>query len=295
MKKFGLIFALLAALPAYAGFRAYSGSTDLKIFNAVKCSTGVTCTREADKLVVVSSPTISTGTLTISGADAGDASLLLNADRGDDNADKWEILSEASGDALNFLNKTSGSYVSKFKVSTAGATTTAGSATITGGIVASAGQWVNYGRPMNGLTDGTDVTPGATTVYMSQIFVRANATLTGIKLNNAATCATNKWIVALFDSSGAVVANSDLAGTTCSGTDALQTIAFTGTYAAVGPGVYWIGLYSNGAGAHFRALPAAAEGTGKAGSVTGQTFGTAASVTLPTTFTADKGPVAFTY
>ncbi len=51
----------------------------------------------------------------------------------------------------------------------------------------------------------------------------------------------------------------------------------------------------NGTTDRFRSLPASMEGRGLAGSVTGQTFGTVVAITPPTTFTADKGPVAFVY
>lgn len=286
-----LVFLLmfLFSFSAFAGFQGFNGTTDLKIFNAIKCSTGLTCTKVGDKFTIVSSPTISTGSLTITAADTVDATLLLNADNADDDADKWKIAAEASGDAFNLLNKTSGAYVSKFKVSTAG------DVTLGGGLVASSGQFTNYGRAYDGLTTGTSTTPSATVVYLSQVFVSANATITGIKVNSGATVGTNKYLVALFDSTGAAVATSALAGVTTANADAYQTIAFTGTYAAKGPGVYWIGLYVNGTTDRFRSLAAGAEGKGLAGSVTGQTFGTVASVTLPTTFTADKGPVAFLY
>jgi hypothetical protein len=170
-----------------------------------------------------------------------------------------------------------------------------GATTLTGGLTVAAGQRVNYGRGLGSLTGGTSTTPSATTVYLTQIFVEANTTLTGIKLNNAATVGTNKYVVALFDSSGAVVANSALAGVLSAGANVYQAIPFTATYAVKGPGIYWIGLYVDGATDRFYSLPAFDESRGLAGSVTGQTFGTVASVTLPTSFTADKGPVAFTY
>ena len=171
-----------------------------------------------------------------------------------------------------------------------------GTSTLTGGVVASSGQFKNYnGWASPTLTSGTSTTPSTTTVYLSQIFVAANATLTGIKINNGATVGTDKYIVALFNSAGTPVANSALAGTTTSGANVYQTIPFTATYAAVGPAVYWIALYVNGTTDRFFSVPAVGEHAGLAGSVTGQTFGTVAAVTLPTTFTADKGPVAFTY
>lgn len=145
------------------------------------------------------------------------------------------------------------------------------------------------------LTAGTSTTPSITTVYVSQIYIPANTTLTGISVSNGATVGTDKYIVALFDATGAAVANSDLAGTLTAGADVYQSVAFTATYAAAGPAVYWVALYVNGTTDRFRTIPAVGAFAGLAGSVTGQTFGTIAALTLPTTFTADKGPVAFVY
>lgn len=116
MKKFlGFLATMTIAMTAYAGFRAYSGTSDLKIFDSIKCSTGLTCTREGGKLLMVSSPSL-TSELTLAGAEATDALLSMNADEGDDNADKWQLASVASGNAFTLSNKTSGSYVVKLSV-----------------------------------------------------------------------------------------------------------------------------------------------------------------------------------
>ncbi len=296
-----LLTITLFSATAYAGFQGLNGSTSLGVLNKLKCSTGLTCTKVGDTMSVVSSPTITAGALDVQGDEATDAYITLSADQADDSGDVWKIMSKASDDKLYLQNNTSGSQVTKWSMDTSGNVTNAGTLTVTGattltgGVVAGSGQYTNYGRPLESLTGGTDTTPSITTVYLSQVRVGANATITGVKVNNGSACGSDKWIVALFDSTGASVANSTTAGTTCSGTAAYQTIAFTGTYAAKGPGVFWIALYANGTTARFRSLPAASEGTGLAGSVTAQTFGTVASVTLPTTFTADKGPVAFLY
>lgn len=145
------------------------------------------------------------------------------------------------------------------------------------------------------VTSATSATPSATAVAVTQMRIPHNETITGIAVLNAATCGTNKWIVALFDDTGAILANSALAGTLCSGASAYQKIAFTGTYAAKGPKTYWIALYADGATDRYYSIPTTGQGVGLAGSVTGQTFGTIAALTLPTTFTADKGPVAYVY
>lgn len=164
------------------------------------------------------------------------------------------------------------------------------------GVSASAGQMTRYiGWQPPTLSSGTSTTASATTLYLSQIFIPANAVLTGIAVNNAATVGTNKYVVALFNASGIPVANSALAGVTTSGASAFQSVPFTATYSVTGPAVYWIGLYVNGATDTFYSIPAVGAANGLAGSVAGQTFGTVTSVVLPTTFTAGLGPVAFTY
>ncbi len=297
LRLWSLIFAIVMTTPAWAGFRAFNGTTDLKIFDSIKCDTGVTCTRVGASLDIVSSPTISTGTLTITGASSGNASLLLNADAAATNADKWEILSEASGNGLDFLNKTSGSYVSKLLLSTAGALTASGTITATGGIIQSTTaprtRWMAWNPGV--ATNATSATPSATVVYMAQVYIPANTTLTGIGVLNAATVGTNKWVLALFDDTGAPLANTALAGVLTSGASVFQQIAFTGTYAAKGPRTYWIGAYMNGTTDRYYAIPTIGQMVGLSGSVSAQTFGTVASVTLPTTFTADVGPVAYVY
>lgn len=231
MKAFFSFLAVLCfSMFAHAGFEGIDNTgTSLKLFNRIKCSTGMTCTRVGDKFTINNS-----GTLT-------------------------------------------------------------GPVTITGGIVVP-GISTNYmGWKPSTLTSGTSTTPSATTLYMAQVHISGNVTLTGIKVNSAATVGTNKYIVAFFDSLGNPLATSALAGVTTANADAYQTIAFTAPYAAVGPGAYWIGLYVNGTTDRFRSVPAVGQYGGLAGTVTGQTFGTVVAVTPPTTFTADVGPVAFTY
>jgi len=142
---------------------------------------------------------------------------------------------------------------------------------------------------------GTDKSLVAGTIYVAEVFIARNITVTGVAILNGATVGTDKWIVGLYASAGgAAVANSALAGTTSAGANAFQAVAFTGTYAAVGPARYWIVLQSNGTTDTIRTVAAATFidvlTTAAAGS-----FGTLPSLTPPTTFTADWGPVAYVY
>jgi hypothetical protein len=128
------------------------------------------------------------------------------------------------------------------------------------------------------------------------VFVPQNCTVTGIQYLVGSVGGTDKVVVSLHSSAGAVVANSDTAGTTVGTAAQLQQVAFTGTYAAVGPALYFVGLTFNGATAKFRSVPAYCNaGSGVIGNGLAQTFGTPATFTPPTTFTADKVPVASLY
>lgn len=142
---------------------------------------------------------------------------------------------------------------------------------------------------------GTSTQGVATSVFMTQVFIDNNATITGIAVNNGATVGTNKYIVALFNSSGTPVANSALAGVTTSGASAWQKIPFTAPVSVVGPAIYYVGVYMNGTTDNFFTIPAAGAYVGNAGTVTGQTFGTVAAVTPPSSFTAGQGPIVYTY
>jgi hypothetical protein len=142
---------------------------------------------------------------------------------------------------------------------------------------------------------GTSTTPVAGTVYYADVFIPETAkVLTGVGVLNAATVGTNKWVVGLFDSSGALLANSALAGATTSGANAFQQVAFTATYTVKKPGRYWIGVQLDGTTDRFRTIAAATWIDVLTTSATG-TFGTLAALTPPTTFTADVGPIAYVY
>lgn len=213
-----LAFCLLVTCGlAFAGFQGFNSAQDLKLFSAIKCGSGLTCSNVG--------------------------------------AGKMQIAVGSAG-------------VSTF---------------------------TNFGRGMDSLTGGTSTAGVATTLFMTQVQVHSGATITGIAINNAATVGTNKYIVALFDYQGKVVATSALAGVTTASASVYQKVPFTAPVLLSGASAYWIGLYINGTTDAFYTLPASKAGGGLAGTVTGQTFGTVVAVTPPTTFTAGAGPIAYTY
>lgn len=142
---------------------------------------------------------------------------------------------------------------------------------------------------------GTDGASVAGTVYYSELWLPANKTITGIApLNGTTGVGTDKVIVALYSSTGALLAHSDLDGVLASGADAFQEIPLTAPYAAVGPARYFVAMQVNGTTTPHQRIPTATY-LNATGSVAGS-FGTLpASITPPTTTTADVGPIAYVY
>lgn len=174
------------------------------------------------------------------------------------------------------------------------------SSTLTGGITTTTPRtrWASTPAVV-GTTDGTNSTPDIATVYLTELFIPVNCTLTGGAVFNGSSSATGKAIYALFNSAGAVLKTTALAGTAGSGTDAWQEINFTATVAVKGPNTFWFGFYCDTATAgRINLIPTGALGLNQAGLVGSnvlQTFGTVAAITPPSTQTADKGVYCYVY
>ena len=176
------------------------------------------------------------------------------------------------------------------------ATTVTGALTPTGGVAAAGGFSVSPRNfhtgeePAIASTSGTDSTPVITEVYIAEVFVAANCTVTGVAVFNGSVASGNIK-VGLADANGNVVATS--ASTAMSGTDAYQRIAFTGTYAAKGPATYYVLQFIDNTTARFNTHTVGNFGAGKQ---TGQTYATGfTTITPPTTFTTALGPIASLY
>jgi hypothetical protein len=168
--------------------------------------------------------------------------------------------------------------------------------TVTGGITqATAPHGFANWQPA-AATSGTDTAFADGTHFVTSIFVPVNKTLTGVGYLIGSVGGTDKVYAALYDADGALLANSSVSGGGATvGTAAnVQTLAFTSTYAAKGPRIYYVGVSANGATAKLRTVPAHTQSGLYAGSVA-QTHGTVAAITEPVTFTADKAPVVFVY
>ncbi len=177
-------------------------------------------------------------------------------------------------------------------VAVTGATTPTGGIAAAGGFSFSPRLCATGGAPPAASTDGTDYTVVATEVLIAEVFVPANATVTGVALFNGSAVAGNVK-VGLANSAGAVVATS--ASTAQSGTDAYQRIAFTSTYAAKGPATYYV-LAIGDTGGGTSKINTHTVGNFGAAKQTGQVYATGfTTITPPTTFTTALGPLASLY
>lgn len=141
-------------------------------------------------------------------------------------------------------------------------------------------------------TAGVAQTAG--TFNLVDIFVPYWNTWTGIGVLNGTTVGTNKYVVALWGTNGALIANSAVAGTTTAGASVFQNVPFTSTV-TLAPGRYVIGVQLDGATDTVRHLLAANGSVASTGTVAG-TFGTVpATITVPSTYTTAVGPISQLY
>ena len=138
-----------------------------------------------------------------------------------------------------------------------------------------------------------DKTMVAGTRYYSSIVIGQPAVFTGIQALVGTTGGTDLWNFELHGPTGLTLATTLLTGTTAGTASTFQQIAFTSTYTLTVPGTYFLVVQSNGTTAKLATLNSATNPT-LTGSATG-TLGTAASITPPTTYTANLGPVAMLY
>lgn len=222
--------------------------------------------------------------------------LIVHAKDFNPVVDAVNSLQDGTGNAsVNNLTVAGNSAITGNETVT-GTLTVTSTITPTGGIVAAGGFSIapnlvhSGGIPARVSTDGTDATPVSTEVYIAQIYIPANCTVTGVSVFNGSVASGNIK-VGLADSTGAVVATS--ASTAMSGTDAYQRIAFTSTYAAKGPATYYILEFVDNNTARINTHTFGDFRTAKQ---TGQTFATGfTTITPPTTFTTALGPIASLY
>lgn len=138
-----------------------------------------------------------------------------------------------------------------------------------------------------------DKTMVAGTRYFTSVNIGVPQVFTGGIVEVGGTGGTDLWNIELHSPTGATLATTLLTGTTAGTANTWQQIAFTTTYTLTTPGIYYVVLQSNGTTAKFASLNSPISSL-LTGSATG-TLGTAASITVPTTYTANLGPKIVLY
>lgn len=145
---------------------------------------------------------------------------------------------------------------------------------------------------------GTSTTVVADKTYYADIFIPLpNMVITGIGFLNGTTATTDKTIVSLYNAAGTLLANSLITGggTLIATSNVFQQVAFTAPYTTLNPGRFWIGYQQNGTTATPRTIATATWIDVLTGSATGVNAVAAPTITPPTSFTADIGPIAYVY
>jgi hypothetical protein len=141
-------------------------------------------------------------------------------------------------------------------------------------------------------TNGTVHVAG--TMNLAEIQVPDVMQVTGVGVLNGTTVGTNNMLVALYDTNGALLRNSAVAGVVTAGASAFQEISFTTPITLI-PGRYFIGVQMNGTTDTTRRLVSTFQPNTLTTSVAG-TFGTIpATITVPTTHTTLLGVIAWLF
>jgi hypothetical protein len=156
----------------------------------------------------------------------------------------------------------------------------------------------NPGATNGGAALGTSTATVAAELYCTEIALPHSKLITGFGVHVGATGnGTDKWIYALYDAAGNLLANSAVAGTVVAGTNyAWAALPFTTPFYAVGPTQYYGCMMSNGTGDYVDLLKTGYQDnilTYK--SAAAGTFGTLPSFTPPTSFTTLNGAYLYLY
>ncbi len=152
---------------------------------------------------------------------------------------------------------------------------------------------VQLALALSWLNNKLDKTMVAGSRYFTSVNIQVPQVFTGASVEVGTTGGTDLWNIELHSPTGVTLATTLLTGTTAGTANTWQQIAFASTYTLTVPGQYWLVLQSNGTTAKFASIntPTSVLLTGSA---TG-TLGTAASITPPTTYTANLGPRILLY
>lgn len=163
---------------------------------------------------------------------------------------------------------------------------------VTGSVSAANGfRYPEIGAVLLSTVQTAGTAPAANTqIECTELDVPFSMFLSGIAPLNGSTVGTDKHWVILYDSGGAVLANSAAAGVTTAGASTYQKYNFISPYYVVGPARYFACYGTNGTTDTVRHSITGINDNILGGAVTGQVFGTAAAITVPSTYTTAKVP-----
>lgn len=131
-------------------------------------------------------------------------------------------------------------------------------------------------------------------LWITDIFIPVSETITKIAFLTGGFSTADKFIVAIYDSTGKLLTTSALTGVAISGTNTFQVQTLLSAVTLNGPGTYYVAIQGNGTdgGAILTLIP---PNIGHRTSIVPPgTFGTIpASITLPTTYTIAQGPIVY--
>ena len=243
-----------------------------------------------DELVIQAPPSLPDADAIVTmKATAGQSSYLILANSLAGHS--WQLIHTLGGGGVQgaFRLYNADTSTNAISVSTTNDVTFIG-LTAASGLTASPRNFHTGNSPAMLSTDGTDATPVNTEVYIAEVFVPVNCTITGVANFNGSVASGNIK-VGLASSAGAILATS--ASTAMSGTDTYQRVPFTGTYAAKGPATYYALLFVDNGTARVNCHTVGAFGAAKQ---TGQVYATGfTAITPASTFTTALGPIASLY
>lgn len=147
------------------------------------------------------------------------------------------------------------------------------------------------GVPATATTSGTDTANAANTdTYVSEIYVPANVSSAGVALFNGTT-QNGSVTIYLADTGGNQILHTN--STATAGATSYQRIPWTTTPSTVvGPGTYYLYFQNSATSNSWRTWPVGNCGTALQ---TSTAYGTFPTISPPTTFTANTGPIASLY
>lgn len=149
---------------------------------------------------------------------------------------------------------------------------------------------------------GTNSTDVNGQLWITDIFIPMKRVITKIGVLQGGTATTDNILVAIYNAYGQLLASSALAGAVLSGANTFQEFALVLNAAGAtisslqlyGPNQYFIAVQGNGTAAGAIRTVATNTYIDVIGTSVAGTFGTLpATITVPTTFTADKAPIVY--